>query len=231
MDFVRLDPADNVVTATRALEAGRRIEDVTTTALIPSGHKIATRAIRKGAEVRKYAQFIGLAHEDIAPGDHVHSHNLDFRATEVAYEFGTDLRAAACRIEPRVALLAHSNFGTRESPSALKMRAALDPLRERAPDLEVDGEMHADTALMSEIREKIMPDSTLKGDANLLIMPDLNAANISYNLLKAATGSVAIGPVLMGPSKPAHIVTASVSARGIFNLAAVAAVEAQLLRD
>ena len=92
MDFVRLDPADNVVTATRALPAGHAVENVTTTGLIPSGHKIATRAIAKGEEVRKYAQFIGLAHADIAPGDHVHTHNLDFRATEVAYEFGTDLR-------------------------------------------------------------------------------------------------------------------------------------------
>lgn len=92
MDFVRLDPDDNVVTATRALQAGHAIENVTTTALIPSGHKIATRAIARGEEVRKYAQFIGLAHADIAPGDHVHTHNLDFRATEVEYEFGTDLR-------------------------------------------------------------------------------------------------------------------------------------------
>ena len=92
MDFVRLDPADNVVTATRALQAGHQVEGVTTTGLIPSGHKIATKRIAKGEQVRKYAQFIGLAHEDIAPGDHVHTHNLDFRATEVAYEFGTDLR-------------------------------------------------------------------------------------------------------------------------------------------
>jgi altronate hydrolase len=92
MDFVRLDPSDNVVTATRSLEAGVAVEDTQTLGLIPSGHKIATRAIAKGEEVRKYAQFIGLAREDIAPGDHVHTHNLDFRATEVAYEFGTDLR-------------------------------------------------------------------------------------------------------------------------------------------
>ncbi|MGH1484338.1 MAG: NADP-dependent malic enzyme [Geminicoccales bacterium] len=132
-------------------------------------------------------------------------------------------------IEPRVALLAHSNFGTRPSPSASKMREALALLRERAPTLEVDGEMHADTALSAEIRLKILPDSTLRGDANLLVMPDLNSANIAYNLLKAATGSVSVGPILMGPLKPAHIVTASVSARGIFNLAAVAAVEAQLV--
>lgn len=95
MDYVRLDPSDNVVTATRALEAGTQVETVSTAGLIPSGHKIATRAIAKGEEVRKYAQFIGLASEDIAPGDHVHSHNLEFRATEQAYEFGTDLRPVA----------------------------------------------------------------------------------------------------------------------------------------
>lgn len=92
MEFVRLDPSDNVVTATRALPAGHAIDDVVTTGLIPSGHKIATRPIAAGQEVRKYAQFIGLASKDIAPGDHVHSHNLEFRSTDVAYEFGTDLR-------------------------------------------------------------------------------------------------------------------------------------------
>jgi len=92
MDFVRLDPDDNVVTATRALEVGTAIEGVATTSLIPSGHKIATRAIAAGEEVRKYAQFIGLASDDIAPGDHVHTHNVAFRSTEVAYEFGTDMR-------------------------------------------------------------------------------------------------------------------------------------------
>ena len=91
-DYVRLDAADNVVTATRALQAGTAVEGVETAGLIPSGHKIATRAIAKGEQVRKYAQFIGLAHADIAAGEHVHTHNLDFRATEVAYEFGTDLR-------------------------------------------------------------------------------------------------------------------------------------------
>jgi altronate hydrolase len=92
MNFVRLDASDNVVTATRALEAGVEVEETTTTGLIPSGHKIATRAIAKGEPVRKYAQLIGLAHEDIAPGDHVHTHNLDFVGTAVDYEFGTDQR-------------------------------------------------------------------------------------------------------------------------------------------
>ncbi len=95
MDFVRLDASDNVVTATRALEAGHDIEGVATTGLIPSGHKIATRTIAKGEQVRKYAQLIGIAHEDIAPGDHVHVHNTDFVGTDVAYEFGTDQRPVA----------------------------------------------------------------------------------------------------------------------------------------
>ena len=130
-------------------------------------------------------------------------------------------------IQPRVALLAHSNFGSRESPTADKMREVLTLVRDRAPELEVDGEMHADTALSSSIRATILPDSTLKGDANLLIMPDLDAANIAFNLVKAATDSVSVGPILMGPAKPAHIVTPSITARGIINLAAVAAVEAQ----
>ncbi len=94
-DTIRLDPDDNVVTATRALEAGTSVEGVTTTALIPSGHKIATRAIGKGEELRKYAQFIGFATKDIAPGDHVHTHNVGFRNTDAAYEFSTDLRPVA----------------------------------------------------------------------------------------------------------------------------------------
>ncbi|MBT8423355.1 MAG: altronate dehydratase family protein, partial [Silicimonas sp.] len=90
--FVRLDASDNVVTATRPLEVGAEVEDITSTALIPSGHKIATRAIARGAEIRKYAQIIGYASDDIAPGDHVHTHNTEFRNTDVEYEFGTDQR-------------------------------------------------------------------------------------------------------------------------------------------
>jgi malate dehydrogenase (oxaloacetate-decarboxylating)(NADP+) len=130
-------------------------------------------------------------------------------------------------ILPRVALLSHSNFGSRDSESAAKMRRALALVHQWDPELEIDGEMHADTALSSAIREKILPDSVLKGDANLLIMPNLDAANIAFNLLRTVTGSVAVGPILMGPAKPAHIVTASVTARGIVNLSALAAVDAQ----
>ena len=91
-DYIRLDADDNVVTATRSLPAGHPVEGIATAGLIPSGHKIATRAIAKGEQIRKYAQFIGLASEDIAPGAHVHTHNTEFRNTDVAYEFGTDMR-------------------------------------------------------------------------------------------------------------------------------------------
>jgi malate dehydrogenase (oxaloacetate-decarboxylating)(NADP+) len=100
-------------------------------------------------------------------------------------------------------------------------------IRERAPDLEIDGEMHADAALSAAIRARILPNSTLSGEANLLIFPNLDAANIGFNLVKQVTNSVAVGPVLIGPAKPAHIVTPSVTARGIVNLSALAVVDAQ----
>jgi malate dehydrogenase (oxaloacetate-decarboxylating)(NADP+) len=131
-------------------------------------------------------------------------------------------------IEPKVALLSHSNFGSLETASALKMRQALALLRERAPDLEVDGEMHADAALSAAIRARILPGSRLSGEANLLVFPDLDAANIAFNLLKAVTGSVSVGPILVGPARPAHVLTPSVTTRGIVNLAALAAVDAQV---
>jgi malate dehydrogenase (oxaloacetate-decarboxylating)(NADP+) len=108
------------------------------------------------------------------------------------------------------------------------MRQALALLRERAPELEVDGEMHADAALSAAIRARILPGSRLSGEANLLVFPDLDAANIAFNLLKAVTGSVAVGPILVGPARPAHVLTPSVTTRGIVNLAALAAVDAQV---
>ncbi len=129
-------------------------------------------------------------------------------------------------ITPKVALLSHSNFGSLESASARKMRRALAMIREQAPDLEIDGEMHADAALSAAIRARILPDSTLSGEANLLIFPNLDAANIAFNLLKEVTHSVAVGPILIGPAKPAHVLTSSVTARGIVNLSALAAVDA-----
>jgi malate dehydrogenase (oxaloacetate-decarboxylating)(NADP+) len=138
-------------------------------------------------------------------------------AAEAVRGFGTT---------PKVALLSHSSFGASKSASARKMRAALALIRERAPDLEVDGEMHADAALSEAIRERAMPAGMLSGVANLLIMPTLDAANIAFNLLKAAAEGLPVGPLLLGMSQPAHVLVPSVTARGIVNLTALAVLEA-----
>ncbi|MCE3263459.1 MAG: malate dehydrogenase [Pseudoduganella sp.] len=128
---------------------------------------------------------------------------------------------------PRAALLSHSNFGSHNSESAQKMRAALDLVRQRAPDLEVDGEMHGDTALDSKFRHKLMPGTTLKQDANLLVMPNIDAANIAYNLVKTAAGNgIAIGPILLGCAAPVHILTPSATVRRIVNMTALCVVDA-----
>jgi len=130
-------------------------------------------------------------------------------------------------ITPRVALLSHSNFGTSNSASAKKMRAALELIQQKAPGLEVDGEMHGDTALDSKLRAKIMPQSTLKGDANLLVMPNIEAANIAYNVVKTAAGNgIAVGPVLLGCARPVHILTPSATVRRIVNMTALCVVDA-----
>ena len=130
-------------------------------------------------------------------------------------------------ITPRAALLSHSNFGTSDSTSAVKMRRTLALLRERAPWLEVDGEMHGDVALDAAERRKLMPSSTLHGEANLLVMPNIEAANISYNLLKtAAGGGIAIGPLLLGADKPVHILTPSATVRRIVNMTAITVADA-----
>jgi malate dehydrogenase (oxaloacetate-decarboxylating)(NADP+) len=129
--------------------------------------------------------------------------------------------------EPKVALLSHANFGSADTPSARKMRAALALLHAQAPDLEVEGEMHGDAALNEELRQRIFPNSRLKGSANLLILPNLDAANIAYNLIKAMANGLSVGPILIGPARPAHILTPSVTARGIVNMSAVAVVDAQ----
>ena len=141
----------------------------------------------------------------------------------------TQLAAAEVRrfgIEPKVALLSHSNFGTENTASARKMRQVLNLVREWEPDLEVEGEMHADAALSAFIREEIFPNSARKGAANLLIMPSLDAANIAFNLLKVVSGSVAVGPILLGAARPAHIVTPSITVRGLLNVSAIAVVDA-----
>ena len=134
-------------------------------------------------------------------------------------------------IKPKAALLSHSNFGSSNHPSALKMRRTLELLREQSPWLEVDGEMHGDIALDAEARAAIMPNSTLMGEANLLVLPNIDAANIAYNLLKtAAGGNIAIGPVLLGANKPMHILTATATVRRIVNMTALTVADANAAR-
>jgi len=135
-------------------------------------------------------------------------------------------------ITPKVALLSHSNFGSSNQPSAVKMRETLALLQQNAPWLEVDGEMHGDVALDSAARSRLMPHSTLVGDANLLVLPNIDAANIAYNLLKtAAGGGIAIGPMLLGVAQPVHILTASATVRRVVNMTALTVGEANAEAD
>jgi malate dehydrogenase (oxaloacetate-decarboxylating)(NADP+) len=140
----------------------------------------------------------------------------------------TILAAAEIRqfgLEPRIAMLSHSNFGASHSPSARKMRTALTILRKLAPELAVDGEMHADAALSQPLRERLVPDSRFEGPANLLVMPNLDAANITLTALSASSSSPTVGPMLMGLSQPIHVLTPGVTSRGILNLTTIAAAE------
>jgi malate dehydrogenase (oxaloacetate-decarboxylating)(NADP+) len=147
----------------------------------------------------------------------------------------TGLAAAAVNsfgLVPRVALVSHSSFGSSEAPSAAKMRAALGIIRERMPQLQVEGEMHGDAALSDEVRLAAFPNTRMHGEANLLIMPTLDAANISFNLLKTAAGDgITIGPVLLGAAKAVHILTPTATVRRIINMTAVAVAEAQGNRE
>ncbi|OYX71514.1 MAG: NADP-dependent malic enzyme [Rhizobiales bacterium 32-66-11] len=142
----------------------------------------------------------------------------------------TILAAAHVRrfgLEPRIALLSHSNFGSHETSCAKRVRGALQLILQRDPSLEVDGEMQADAALLEDVREHVFPGSRLSGAANVLVMPDLDAADIAYNMIKVLGDALPVGPILMGTAKPAHILGPSVTARGIVNMTAVAVVEAQ----
>jgi malate dehydrogenase (oxaloacetate-decarboxylating)(NADP+) len=134
-------------------------------------------------------------------------------------------------IEPKVALVSHSNFGSSDAPSAIKMRRALELVRAKAPELEIDGEMHGDSALDENVRITALPETTLHGSANLLVLPDLDAANIAYNLLKTAAGNnVAIGPILLGCAAPVNILTPQATVRRIVNMTALTVVHANARR-
>ncbi|MGB0965584.1 MAG: NADP-dependent malic enzyme [Litorivicinus sp.] len=128
-------------------------------------------------------------------------------------------------IQPKAALLSHSNFGSSSRESASRMAQALEMIRAQAPDLEIEGEMHADAALDEKIRDDIMPESMLTGTANLLVFPNLDSANIARNLLKVLGGGVTVGPLLLGADMPVHITTSAVTVRGIVNISAMAAVD------
>jgi malate dehydrogenase (oxaloacetate-decarboxylating)(NADP+) len=190
------------------------------------------QVIGKRVGVNTYACMNGL----MLPGRQVFlldTHvNYDPTAEELA-EITTMAAEEMMRfgLTPKVALLSHSNFGSSNLPSALKMRQTLALLREKSPWLEVDGEMHGDVALDAEARAGVMPNSTLSGEANLLVFPNIDAANIAYNLLKtAAGGNIAIGPVLLGADKPVHILTASATVRRIVNMTALTVADANARR-
>ncbi len=159
--------------------------------------------------------------------------NIDPTAEEICEI--TFMAAAAVRrfgIEPKAALLSHSNFGSSSAPSALKMRRARELIHAREPDFEVDGEMHGDSALDGAIRKAALPESTLTGSANLLILPTMDAANIAYNLLKTSAGNnVAIGPILLGCAAPVNILTASATVRRIVNMTALTVASAHAHRE
>jgi malate dehydrogenase (oxaloacetate-decarboxylating)(NADP+) len=189
-------------------------------------------SISTAQDVRVYACMNGL----MLPGRQVFLVDTHVNADPSAEELAEITAMAAEEmlrfgVEPKAALLSHSNFGSSDLPSALKMRRTLALLREQAPWLQVDGEMHGDVALDSAARAVVMPRSTLKGDANLLVLPDIDAANIAYNLLKtAAGGGIAIGPVLLGANKPVHILTASATVRRIVNMSALTVADANATR-
>lgn len=132
-------------------------------------------------------------------------------------------------IEPKIALLSHSEFGSLDRPDAIKMREARRLIKERNPDLEVEGEMTASAALSEEVRDLMFPHSELKGQANLLIMPNIDAANITFHMMKSLCDGIAVGPLLLGARRSAHILIPSVTARGIVNAAAYACSQAQFL--
>jgi malate dehydrogenase (oxaloacetate-decarboxylating)(NADP+) len=181
---------------------------------------------REGVNV--YAAMNGLILPDrqvVLVDTHVNENPTAEQLAEITMLAAEEMRRFG--LQPRAALLSHSNFGTSNSESAKKMRAVLAILKQKAPELEVDGEMHGDTALDTAMLHAIMPDSPLKGDANLLVMPNIDAANIAYNLLKTTAGNgISVGPVLLGCARPVHILTPSATVRRIVNLTALCVADA-----
>jgi malate dehydrogenase (oxaloacetate-decarboxylating)(NADP+) len=181
---------------------------------------------RAGANVYAAMNFLILPERQLAIVDtHVNDNPSAGQLADITVMAAEEMRRFG--LKPRAALLSHSNFGSSNSESALKMRAALALVKQRMPDLEVDGEMHGDAALDNCLLRKQMPGSSLSGDANLLVLPNIDSANIAYNLLKTASGNgVAIGPILLGCANPVHILTPSATVRRIVNMTALCVVDA-----
>ncbi len=190
------------------------------------------QVIGKRAGVNTFACMNGLLlpnHQVFLVDTHVNYDPTAEQLTEITLMAAEEMRRFG--ITPRVALLSHSSFGSSDQPSAVKMRQTLALLKAQAPWLEVDGEMHGDAALDPANLAQIMPNSTLKGSANLLVLPNIDAANIAYNLLKtAAGGNIAVGPVLLGAAQPVHILTATSTVRRIVNMTALTVADANALR-
>ena len=190
--------------------------------------KYINQVLGKREGVNVYAAMNALVLPDrqiVLVDTHVNENPSAEQIAEITIMAADEMRRFG--ITPHVALLSHSNFGSNNSASAQKMREALAIIQRDAPELEVDGEMHGDTALDSAYRLKSMPNSTLKNNANLLVMPNIEAANISYNLIKVAAGNgIAIGPILLGCAKPVHILTPSATVRRIVNMTALCVVDA-----
>ena len=183
-----------------------------------------------GAKTYAAMNILLLPEYTIALADtHVNDDPTSEQIAEITIAAANEMRRLD--IEPKVALLSRSNFGTGSSASGQKMRDALEIIRAQAPELEVDGEMHGDCALNESLRQRILPSTTLKGAANLLICPNVDSGNIAYNLLKAAAGgNVAVGPFLLGANAPVHILTSSSTVRRIVNMTALTVVDANIQR-
>ena len=182
--------------------------------------------LRKGFKLFAAMNILLLPNRMMAICDTYIHENPDAEQTaEITRMAADELRRFG--IEPRAALLSHSSFGSARSASARKMREAHEILARIAPHLEADGEMHGDAALSIEVRERVHPESTLKGEANLLVMPNLDAANIAFNLLKMSGGDgITVGPILLGAARAVHILTPSASVRRLVNMTALAVADA-----
>jgi len=186
--------------------------------------------LRKGVSTYAAANAVMLPNRTVFIADtYVNPDPTAEQLTEITLLAAEEMRRFG--ITPKVALLSHSSFGSSELPAAKKMQRALALISAADPELEIDGEMHGDAALSEAVRKTVMPNSRLKGDANLLIMPTLDAANIAFNLLKAAAGGgVTLGPILLGVAKPAHVLTQSATVRRIVNMTALTVVDCSVQR-